>query len=166
MSTSNVRDIECLAKFRLGIVNLAADWNNVVQDVRAAVHRIDEHFRSERPAYWRHQTELAERSLTEAKDNLSRLRAEIRPGDAPPATEATQRVNKIERRLRLCQEKQRLAKAWSIEMSQQCDQLLGPLADMTDQCQTRLPEAARELGEIVDKLRQYAELDPNRPSTT
>ncbi len=171
MSTSNVRDIECLAEFRLALINLASNWNNSAQEIRTAVHRIDAYFQSERPAYWRHQTQLAERALSEAKDNLSRLRSQIRPGQAPPATEAAQRVIVLERRLRMCQEKERLAKTWSIEMSQQCDQLLGPLADVTEHCQTHIPEAARELGVLVDRLRAYAEtrtagLDSNVDSST
>ncbi len=170
MSTSNVRDIECLDSFKTGLIRLAADWDSATQEIRMSVHRIEEYFKQERPAYWRRQTQLAERYLTEAKDNLSRKRAATRPGDSAPATEAAQRVIRAERRLRVCQEKERVAKAWSIEMSQQCEELLGPLADMSEHCQTLLPEAARELGGLVEKLRLYAELgnasSGSRPDST
>jgi hypothetical protein len=158
VSTSNVRSIECLASFKTGLVKLASDWDSATQEIRAATHRINNYFQDERPAYWRQETQLAERRLSEARDVLSRLTAEIRPGDAAPATEAKQRVAKAKRRLQLCQEKERVAKAWAIKISQHCDELLGPLADMTEHCQTLLPEAARELGAIVDKLLAYAEL--------
>ena len=160
VSTSNVRDIECLASFKIGLVKLAADWDNTTQEIRTSIHRVNTYFHDDRPAYWRRETRLAERHLSEATDVLSRLTAEFRPGQAAPATEAKQRVAKAKLRLQLCQEKERLCKKWLIAMAQQCDDLLGPLADMSEHCQTMLPEAARELGGLVDKLRAYAELTP------
>ncbi len=166
MSTSNVRDIECLATFKTDLVKLAASWDNTTQEIRTALHRINAYFHDDRPAYWRRETQLAERHLSEANDVLSRLTAEIRPGQAAPATEAKQRVAKAKLRLQLCQEKERLCKKWLIEMAQQCDDVLGPLADMSEHCQTILPDAARELGGLVDKLRAYAELaSPDTPTT-
>lgn len=157
MSTSNVRSIESLEELRVAMFDLASQWDGACGEVRQVIHRVLEHFREERPAYWRHQTRLAERELAEAKDNLSRMRAEIRPGDAPPATEAAQRVILAERRLRLCEEKMRLAKKWSIDISGRCDELLGPLANVAEQCQTSLPGAAVDLGRLIDQLRLYAD---------
>ena len=99
------------------------------------VQRADAHFSEDRPRYWKQQTHIAERELNEAKDNLAQKRAAARPGDRPPATEASRRVQKMEGRLRDCQLKQKQAKAWSIEISHQCDQLLGPLADVAEHCE-------------------------------
>lgn len=157
MSTSNVRNIESLEAFHAGLVTLSGDWGKTLQEVRMMVHRAESYFAQDRPAYWRRQTQLAERELTEAKDNLSQKRAAIRPGDRPPATEAAKRVNLAEQRLRDCQAKQRAAKTWSIEISQQCDELLGPLADVVEHCEVLLPAAADELRSLIEHLRIYAE---------
>ena len=59
--------------------------------------------------------------------------------------------------MRECQAKQRLAKSWAIEMSQQCDELLGPLADVLEHCEVLLPTAADELRTLIEHLRIYAE---------
>lgn len=157
MSTSNVRNIESLEAFHSGLTRLAGDWEKTLQEVRMLVQRADTYFSQDRPAYWRQQTRLAERELNEAKDNLSQKRAAIRPGDRPPATEAVQRVRLAEQRVTECRQKQRKAKSWSIEISQQCDELLGPLADVVQHCEVLLPAAAVELRGLIDQLRLYAE---------
>ncbi len=127
------------------------------------VQRADAHFSEDRPRYWKQQTHIAERELNEAKDNLAQKRAAARPGDRPPATEASRRVQKMEGRLRDCQLKQKQAKAWSIEISHQCDQLLGPLADVAEHCELLLPAAANELRKLITELEKYAEQGKRAP---
>lgn len=157
MSTSNVRSIESLAAFRSGMVKLSDNWDKTLQDLRVTIQRVEQYFSHDRPRYWKRQVQLAERELTEAKDNLSQKRAVARASDRVSATEAVQRVNKAKRRLTECREKQRKAKAVSLEMSQQCDALRGPLADVAEHCEVGLPKAALQLQQLVDHLRAYAE---------
>ena len=121
------------------------------------VQRAETHFSEDRPRYWKHQTQLAERALNEAKDNLAQKRAATRPADRPAATEASRQVQKMERRLRDGELKQKQAKAWSIEISHQCDQLLGPLADVVEHCELLLPAAANELRQMITELEKYTE---------
>ena len=121
------------------------------------VQRAETHFSEDRPRYWKHQTQLAERALNEAKDNLAQKRAATRAADRPAATEASRQVQKMERRLRDCELKQKQAKAWSIEISHQCDQLLGPLADVVEHCELLLPAAANELRQMITELEKYTE---------
>lgn len=127
------------------------------------VQRADAHFSEDRPRYWKQQTHISERELNEAKDNLAQKQAAARPGDRPPATEASRRVQKMEGRLRDCQLKQKQAKAWSIEISHQCDQLLGPLADVAEHCELLLPAAANELRKMITELEKYAEQGKRAP---
>ncbi len=121
------------------------------------IHRAEAYFSQDRPDYWQHQTREAERELNEAKDSLAEKQAATRPGDRPPATEAAMRVGKMEQRLRDCQLKQKQAKSWALEISHQCDQLLGPLADVAEHCEVLLPAAANELRHMIIELRKYAE---------
>ena len=125
--------------------------------------RADDYFGSDRPAYWRQQLHRAEREVNEARDYLAQKRAAIRPGDRPTASEATKRVRLAEKRLRECQEKQRLCRTWALEISRQCDALLGPLADVIEHCEVLLPSAAKELRMLIDQLRLYAEQQQNPP---
>jgi len=69
----------------------------------------------------------------------------------------------MEGRLRDCQLKQKQAKAWSIEISHQCDQLLGPLADVAEHCELLLPAAANELRKMITELEKYAEQGKRAP---
>ncbi|MGB7344027.1 MAG: hypothetical protein WBD20_07425 [Pirellulaceae bacterium] len=155
--SSNVRNIESLAAFHSGLLKLSDNWDAVLQELRMSIHRADQHFSDDRPRYWRRQTELAERELNEAKDNLSQKRAAVRASDRPAATEAVQRVNRAKRRLDLCREKTRLAKSVAIEVSHECDVILGPLADVAEHCDVLLPKAASELKTLIEQLRLYAE---------
>lgn len=157
MSTSNVRNIESLEAFHAGLLRLATEWDQTLQEARMMVQRAESYFAQDRPAYWRHQTQLAERELNEARDNLLQKRAAIRPGDRPAATEAAKRVHLAERRLRQCEAQQRQAKTWAIEIAQQCDQLAGPLAGVIEHCEVVLPTAAMELRGLIEQLRLYAE---------
>ena len=157
MSSSNVRNIETLEAFHAGLVRLSSDWQKTLEEIRMLVQRAEEHFSTDRPGYWRQQLRQAEREVNEARDYLAQKQAAIRPGDRPSASEATKRVRIAEKRLRECQEKQTECRRWSIEIAQQCDALLGPLADVVEHCEVLLPAAARELRELIEQLRLYAE---------
>jgi hypothetical protein len=154
---SNVRSIESLEAFHTGLTRLSSDWEKSIQEIRMLVQRAASHFSEDRPRYWQQQTQLAERAVNEAKDNLAQKRAATRPGDRPAATEASRKVQKTELRLRHCELKQKQAKSWSIEISHQCDQLLGPLADVAEHCELLLPAAANELRQMITELEKYAE---------
>ncbi len=162
MSRSNVRNIDSLEDFHAGLIRLSSEWQETAEEIRMLVRRAEAHFSDQLPSYWRQQLQLAERELNEARDNLATKRAAARPGDRPKATEAMQRVRAAEQRLRLCQQKQRDCRTWSLEISRQCDALLGPLADVVEHCEVLLPEAARELRTLIDQLRVYAEQPPKR----
>ncbi|QEF99367.1 hypothetical protein Mal15_34310 [Stieleria maiorica] len=157
MSTSDVRNIDSLQRLRTGVLAMADSWEKTLQEIRIAIHRADQYFGDEVPRYWRHQTELAERELTEAKDNLQQKEAAARAGDRVSAMEARKRVAAAKTRLDLCRDRQRTAKSLAIEIRHQCDELLGPLADMTEHSDNRLPAAAIKLGTLLEWLHRYAD---------
>lgn len=161
MSSSNVRSIDALEAFHSQLVRLSNDWDKSLQEIRALVHRADDHFSHDRVSYWRRQLQFAERELTEARDNLSRKRSAPRAQDRPSATEETKRVRIAEKRARNCESKIRLAKSLSIEIGQACDAVLGPLAEVAEHCEVVLPTAARQLRVLIDQLRLYAEQSEN-----
>lgn len=157
MSTSDVRSIESLQRLKAALLELSDDWNGTFQEVRVVIHRADEYFTSIVPTYWREQSRLADRELTEAKDELQRKQSAARAQDRPSALEAQKRVRRAKQRLDLCHQKRSLAKSVAIEMSQQCDELLGPLADMMEHSDNYLPAAAQHLGQLIDTLLKYAD---------
>lgn len=163
MSTSDVRSIESLVAFHGGLLKLSNNWEKVLQEIRMTIQRADEYFSQTQPAYWRHQIQIAERELTEAKDNLSQKLASTRPSDRPAASEAKKRVALADRRVKLCYEKQRHARAIALEISQHCDKLLGPLSDVAEQCEVLLPQAAVQLQTLIDQLKKYAEMSDQSP---
>ncbi|MDA9857758.1 hypothetical protein N9D23_06535 [Rubripirellula sp.] len=157
MSTSNVRNIESLEVFHAGLLRLSGQWSKTLQEVRMTIQRADAYFTQDLPGYWRRQRQIAERELNEAKDRLAEKQAAVRPGDRMSATEATKRVHSATTRLQECEAKCRQAKAWALEISQRCDQLLGPLVDVVEHCEVLLPTAADELRTLIEQLRLYAD---------
>ena len=155
MSTSDVRNIESLERLRAGILKLSDDWDKVLQEIRLSVHRAEDYFANRVPSYWRGQTQLAERELNEAKDYLSQKLASARASDRPSAIEAKKRVARAKARLNQCREKTQAARSIAIEIKKQCDDMLAPLADMGDHCDTILPSAAQELNALLDTLHNY-----------
>lgn len=155
--TADVRKIEALVGFHGSLVAYHQSLNLTAEELKATVRRVERHFAEDQPKYWKRQCRLAERALSEAQDNLSRLRSTVRAADRPSATEATKRVKTCHDRLRLCEEKLRQCKKWKIEISQQVDRLLGPIADLVQHGEVFLPTAAKELAELIEKLKQYTD---------
>lgn len=157
MSGSNVRSIESVEAFHAGMVHFTQKWNQTVDETRMLIHRAEEHFAQNQPAYWKRQLQLAERERNEARDDLLTKQSSARAEDRPAATEAVKRVRIAERRLRQCDSKVRDAKKWSLEISRQCNALRGPLADLANQCEVLLPTAASQLRGLIDQLKLYAQ---------
>ncbi|MCO8123894.1 hypothetical protein NHH03_19265 [Stieleria sp. TO1_6] len=157
MSTSDVRNIDSLQRLRAGILTTADSWDKTLQEVRVVIHRAEEYYGDTVPSYWRQQAELADQELTAAQDHLHQKQSTASNSDSIVATDARKRVQRAKDRLRLCQEKKRLAKSLSIEIKHQCDEMLGPLADLTEHSNNLLPAAAIDLAALVDSLHRYAE---------
>jgi len=157
MSTSDVRSIDSLVRLRHTLISLAGDWTDCVHQIKYAARRIEERFSVEMPAYWRHQAALAERSLTESLDNLSRLQSTA-AGVSPGATEARMRVAKVRRRLVVCQQKEKRARQLALAIEQACHELSGPVAEFSMHAEVNLPAAAEELARLIDHLSRYAEI--------
>lgn len=155
--TADVRKIESLESFHGSLVAYHATLNRTAGELKFMVRRVERHFAEDQPEYWRHQCRLAERALTEARDNFSRKRAAVRVEDRPAATEAAQRVKTCEARLSLCEDRLRRCKRWKIEIKQQVDRMLGPIADLVQHGEVFLPAAAQELSEMIDQLKRYAD---------
>lgn len=161
--SSNVRDVESLARLRTGLIRFAESSAEVLTELRAGVRRANEEFTTHRPTHWRSQVRLAERRLDEAREELARKRTAARASDRPAATEASIRVATAERRLRYCQEKERLARSLAIEVAHHGEKVLGPIADVTRRCDSDLPVAAAELLRLLESLRNYTD-QPNPES--
>ena len=164
MSTSDVRNFESLNRLRAGVLGLADSWDKTLQEIRISLHRADQYFSDEVPRYWRRQTELAERELNEAKDDLQSKQSAARASDRVGALEAQKRVAKAKARLDLCHQRQRVSKSLALEMRHQCDEMLGPLADMTDHSDNLLPAAATHLASLLESLQRYADASGLAPA--
>jgi len=157
MNKSHVISIESLEDLNQAILRFMEDLRQTLEELKAARHRADEAFSQQYPAYWRKETRLAERQLNEAKDQLSAKTSTARPDDQPAASEEKKRLRRAETRLRICNEKLRRSKEWSLKISRECDQLLGPLTDVLDQCDSVLPVAATELRALIGHLKDYTD---------
>jgi len=157
MSASNVTNIEALETLHRGLLEFTEEVRNTLEELKSFTHKTDEAFSHQYPAYWRQQIISAEQKLNEAKDQLAAKTGAARPEDPPPATEERKRVRIAEQRLHLCQEKLQRTREWSLKISTECDQLLGPLSDVLDHCDSLLPQASGELRNLISQLRAYAE---------
>ncbi|MCC9657715.1 hypothetical protein [Rhodopirellula halodulae] len=155
MTHSDVRDIDSLDQLRLAVERLADRLTLSSQALHATIHRVEEHFSIEQPAYWREQIRRAERELTAAQDQLSRKRSTVRSGDRVPATEEFKIVARWKTRLRFCQDRERLARRVAIELNQECEKVRGPIAALVEQGEVSLPKAAQRLLSLIDRLRAY-----------
>jgi len=155
MDTSDVRSIDSLRDLKASLVLFASDSDNSVQQIRSSLHRVAEHFSVTMPAYWKQQTRIAEQKLSESLDNLSNQRGSSSQSASPSASDAKQRVDLATRRLKLCEEKQRLAHTVAIQFGHIQHTLAGPIAEVAAQATDILPAAAIHLATLIDHLDQY-----------
>jgi hypothetical protein len=157
METSDVRSIDALRDLKSHVIELSADWDLAIQQIKSTVQRVEGHFNTEMKAYWTQQTRQAEQKLAEAQNNLSRQQGNANTGQTPAVTEARQRVESMKRRLKLCEEKSRLAAQIAIHYERISRELAGPLADMTGHAATNLPMAASHLERFIGHLDRYTD---------
>lgn len=157
MNSSNVTDIESLEDLNRALIRFTDQLRIIAEELKANLHKADDAYSHEYPSYWKRQILKAEQRLNEAKDQLAAKRSSTRPEDAPAATEEQMRVRKAEARLRSCNEKFQRSREWSLKISRECEQLLGPLSDVLDQCDTVLPSAASELRTLISSLKAYTD---------
>ena len=165
MSSSDVRDIESLERLHRAMLRLSEEWQSALQEIRMSVARAEEYFTRRVPVYWATEMKLAEREHTEALDSLQRQQSAARASDRRSALEAQKRVKRAKDRVKLCLEKQKLAKTMMLQIRQTCEDVLGPLADMVDQSENALPQGARQLAELLRILHEYAEQQTMPPSS-
>ncbi len=77
--SSDVRSIDALRDLQASLLALSERWDGSLQQIKFTMHRVEEHFKHKMPTYWTQQLRLAEQKLTEAQDNLSRLRVQRVP---------------------------------------------------------------------------------------
>ena len=122
------------------------------------VQRAETYFAQDRPAYWRRQTQVG-RARADRGEGPARLKAidcsSRRSSSGDRGGQASQRRRATASAVR--GEATRDCEAWALEVSQQCDGLLGPLADVVEHCEVLLPTAANELRAMIEQLRAYAE---------
>lgn len=157
METSDVRSIESLRTLRTAIGDLANDWDMALQQIRASIHRTEEHFSTRMPEHWKSQTRAAEQKLSEALNNLSHQQGNASSGQSPAVTEAKQRVQLAKRRLAVCEEKLRLAAKVAIQFEHACQELAGPIAEVVGHTNVTLPNAAGHLAVLISHLDRYVE---------
>jgi len=155
MSRSDVRDIDSLGDLRRALTRLAERLAIEGQQLRHQLHRAQQHFETDVPAYWAAELKRAERGLIEAQDRLSRKRAAARPGDTVPATDEQKEVARWKTRRRTCQEKQAVSRRVRVEMQQTIERTHGPVADLVEQAEVVLPTAAERLKQLIDRLEAY-----------
>lgn len=154
---SNVHSVEALVALGQGISCLTTELDLAIQEIGGCIQSVQAWVRIERPAYWKQQTALAERRLTEALEQLSQAQSSADPRNRPAATEAQQRVARAQRRLRLCQDKRIACRRQAAELDTVLLRLAGPVAAVSDRVQRGLPQARAELSQLVQILQSYME---------
>lgn len=157
METSDVRSIDAIRSLRGAVLELAHDWDLALQEIQFSTHRVQEHFATTLPAYWKNQTRVAEQSLAEAQNNLSRQTGIASGSTTPAISDSKNRVQLAKRRLAQCEEKQRAASKIAIQIEQASQELAGPVAEVLGHSSTTLPGAAEFLAKLIGHLDQYAE---------
>lgn len=155
MSGASVKRIESITEFRSRLIRYQQTLGNDLDELAIVLTRIEQTFVQDIPAYWRHQTQLAERRLAEAENHLDRVQSTVRQTDRPPATEAKQRLTAARQRHRHCTEQCQRAKQIAQSIAQQTDRIRGPLGTTRGIADADLTAATDHLRSIVEHLRRY-----------
>lgn len=155
MSDADVRSIESLEDLHRAVDHMSERLLMQGYQLQSITHQVERHFSQEYPAYWRAQLRHAEKEFAEARETLSRKQFAIRPGEHHPATEERKQVAQWKNRIRLCQQRVEMTRRVAIEMQQQCEKFKGPVAELIELAEVRLPSAAVRLSGLIARLRDY-----------
>lgn len=152
---ARVRSIDAVRQFRVELDTYAHALTSVVQLLIQECHRGVEWVESDRMVYWPAQVRRASDELSEARVNLESCMVKIRPEDRAPCTEQKKAFESAKRRLRLCEEKVQITRAWLHTLRRQADDFRTAMAKATHVAEVELPQALARLDEIIAKLEAY-----------
>ena len=131
----------------------------LVLEVRRAVDWIE----NDRRQYWPAQVRRASQRLTEARNELERCQLRYGSEEAPSCYEQKKALERAKRRLRLCEEKVKLTKAWIRTVRHEVNEFEGKVAQLSNCLDSDVPRAAAALDQMLRALDKYAATQPELP---
>lgn len=165
-SSAHVESIESLETFHARLTDFQDRLGKQLDDLRTEVDRIARALEEEAPRYWQEQDRLAKRRWSEARERLLECEATVRADERPGCSEHRKRLERCSVRVALCEKKLRQVKQCQVLWQQTNVQLQMKIQHVRDLQESRLPLARHHLRQIIEPLRQYAQLASAPPTTT
>lgn len=154
--SANVTSLDALRDLRSALVQFGSDANDAVIMLILEARKATQWLLHDRALYWPEQVRRAQEWVVHARNDLDRCQLRYGSEDAPSCFDQKKVLEKAKRRLRVCEEKVRAVKKWSIAVRHELEEFEGELSKLTGWVETDLPRAVAALERMMRALDKYA----------
>ncbi|MDP6445973.1 MAG: hypothetical protein QGG36_06795 [Pirellulaceae bacterium] len=153
--SANVNSIEVIRKFRAAMIEYDEDIRDALTMLQLEVRRAQDWIENDRALYWPEQVRNAGNAVVEARNALERCELELRPEEKRSCIDEKRKLERAKRRMRLCEEKVRVAKSWRIKFKQELDEFVASITKTSSFLEFDLPRAIALLERMSKALDRY-----------
>lgn len=158
--SANVKSLDALRELRGAYVQFGGDAKEAVIMLTLEARKAMQWLQVDRARYWPVELRKAQEWVVQARNELDRCQLHYGSEDAPSCFDQKKALEKAKRRLRLCEQKVKAVKKWTLAVRQELDDFDGELAKMTNWLETDLPRGVALLERMVRALDKYTSCEP------
>ena len=154
--SANVSSIDALRELRVALVQFTAESKDAIVMLTLESRKAIQWLMYDRARYWPDQLRKAQEKVVHARNDLERCQLRFGSEDAPSCFDQKKALEKAKRRLKVCEEKVKVVKKWTLAIRHELEEFNGELAKMNDWLESDLPRAIALLERMVRALDKYA----------
>jgi hypothetical protein len=154
--SANVSSIDALRELRVAFVQFDAEAKEAIVMLTLESRKAIQWLVYDRARYWPDQLRKAQEKVVHARNDLERCQLRYGSEQAPSCFDQKKALEKAKRRMKLCEEKVKIVKKWTIVIRQELEEFDGELTRMNDWLEADLPRGIALLERMVRALDKYA----------
>lgn len=154
---AKVTSVEAIESFRASLLVFLSKARPAVEEISTGVLRTRTWVENDQRTFWERQIRSLARQLDEARQELFSARMS-KLQDATAAQEMA--VHRLQRTLRIAEDKQRVTKKWGRELDNRAAPLLKEVEQLHTCLATDMPKAVAYLDQVLRALEAYRSVAP------
>jgi hypothetical protein len=154
--SADVSSIDALRELRVAYVQFTAESKEAIVMLTLESRKAIQWLMYDRARYWPDQLRKAQEKVVHARNDLERCQLRYGSEEAPSCFDQKKALEKAKRRLKVCEEKVKVVKKWTLAIRHELDEFDGELAKMNGWLEADMPRAVAMLERMVRALDKYA----------
>lgn len=160
--SARVESIDAIRRFRELLAEFADGAGAALASVDAENRRARDWLEGELPRHWKHQIQLWDRRMGEARSALHRKNLQRTEGFAPDVTEEKKALKLAKDRLEEAQKKLEQIRRWVPQLQHAVSEYTGQSRALADAAGADMARSLERLDRMIDALDAYVSMPPPR----